>query len=220
MEYLAKKVVDASSGKELGFVLDYAIDFESFSVYGFFVVDEETEGEYLLRFEDVYAVGDVVLVLDWTRLEFVTSRQSGLLGREVISDKGISLGKIDKLVFDKKRVKILCTNKGEIVARLVGLVGEDCVFLKGKSKKIKKEKPFQPISVEPKVVMMSAEKENFSPEKINLSFKFFAGKLATADVFGYNNERIVLKDEKINKLIFENAKKHNKLNELFFAVKK
>ena len=56
------------------------------------------------------------------------------------------------------------------------------------------------------------------PEKVSLSSKFYVGKCACDDVFGYNNERIVKREEKVTKSIFENAKKHNKLNELFFVL--
>ena len=49
MDYLAKKVVELESGKQIGFVLDYAIDFQKFCLKGFYVVDEETQGEYLLK---------------------------------------------------------------------------------------------------------------------------------------------------------------------------
>lgn len=220
MEYLAKKVVDAGSGKMIGYVLDVAIDAQALTLMGVFVVDEETEGEYLLRFEDIEKVGDVVIISDFSKLEFVSSREKSLLGREVLSANGDSLGFVQRLVLDKKKLKFVCTDKGEIPVKLFDYVGEDCIFLKGRKRTKSKIKPFEVIGDEPKAEILNIKTGEIAPEKINLSFSAFAGKLATDDVFGYNNERIVLKNEKITKIIFENAKKHNKLNELFFAIKK
>ena len=220
MEYLAKKVVDGGSGKVIGYVLDEVIDFQTMKLDGLYVVDEETEGEYLLRLDDVDKVGDVVIVSDFSKLEFVTSRERNLFGKEVLSVDGKSLGHVQRLVFDKKRLKFVCTDKGEIATKLLGYVGDDCIFLRGKAKRKRSVKPFQMVETEQKVETLNARTEVVAPEKINLSYSFFAGKVATHDVFGYNNERIILKNEKITKNIFENAKKHNKLNELFFATKK
>ena len=220
MDYLAKKVVELESGKQIGFVLDYAIDFQKFCLKGFYVVDEETQGEYLLKLEDIQSVGDVVLILDVTKIEFVPAREKNLIGKEVLSEQGFSLGFVDMLIFDKSKLKSVCTQICEIPIKIIDFVGEDCLFLKGRRKTRKIKNVFSPILEEPKVVAMLNVNEKITPEKVNLSFSYFAGKLATCDVFGYNNERIVLKNEKITKIIFENAKKHNKLNELFFALKK
>ncbi len=220
MEYLAKKVVDESTGKMIGYVLDVYVDFQKMAASGLFVVDEETEAEYLLMFEDIQKAWDVVLISDFSKLEFVSSRERNLFGKEVLSGDGCSLGTVESLVFEKRKLKFLCTDKAEIASRLVSFVGEDCVFLKGKSKRKNNPRPFELISSEQKVEVLSMEKEKVAPEKINLSYNFFAGKLAAVDVFGYNNEKIIFKNEKITRNIFENAKKHNKLNELFFAIKK
>ena len=59
-----------------------------------------------------------------------------------------------------------------------------------------------------------------APEKISLSAKYYVGKICTQDILGYNNEKIVGKGEVVTKSVVEKAKKHNKLNHLFFAVKK
>ncbi len=220
MEDLAKRVVDEISGKVLGYVVDLAIDYDTMLQYGFYVVDEETEGEYLLRFEDVQKNGDVILISDFSKLEFVSEREKSLIGKELLTAEGISLGKIDSLVFDKMKLVWLCTDFCQMPSKLVYLVGEDCVFLRRKAKKGRKTNPFKKVINDFKVVALTPQEERPVPERINLSFSYFSGKLSACDIFGYNNERIIAKNEKITKLIFENAKKHNKLNELFFALKK
>ena len=55
--------------------------------------------------------------------------------------------------------------------------------------------------------------------KIYSSSRLLIGKLTTNDVFGYNNELIIKKNEIITKNIIEKAKKHNKLTFLMFNCK-
>ena len=66
------------------------------------------------------------------------------------------------------------------------------------------------------ILVGSGEKDILA--KISLAFNFYSGKVSKMDIFGYNNERIVSKGSAISRAIFENVKKHNKLNELFFAI--
>ena len=70
------------------------------------------------------------------------------------------------------------------------------------------------VEIQNKAVVVS------KPEKINLSTAFYVGKMSNEDILGYNNERIVSKGEIVSKAIVEKAKKHNKLNQLFFALKR
>lgn len=221
MENISKKVVDFESGKLVGYVLDVALDFSSFSQIGFYIVDEETEGEYLLTFENIRSSLDVILVDDISKLQFTTERSKSLLGREIIGENGLSYGCVEKLIFNKNKLVKLCSNKCEIFPKMIKTVGENFIILKGKRKQASKNSVFEPLEKEEvKVSIQTAKKETLTPEKLNLSFKYFVGKETAFDVFGYNNERIATKGEKISKNVFEKAKKHNKLNELFFAVKK
>lgn len=220
MENISKKVVDYQSGKIVGYVLDYALDFQNFSQVGFFVVDEETEGEFLLRFENIKSVGDVIFVDGVSSLEFVSQRQKSLIGFEIFDENATSFGVVEKVEVERRKVLKVITDKCEILPRMIKFVGDGCVFLKGKQNRKKRKSVFDLSSDEIKVSIQSEKFEDFAPEKLNLSFRFFAGKMSTVDVFGYNNERIIAKNEIISKNIFEKAKKHNKLNELFFAVQK
>lgn len=220
MENISKKVVDFQSGKIVGYVLDYALDFQNFLQVGFFVVDEETEGEFLLRFENIKSVGDVIFVDGVSSLEFVSQRQKSLIGFEIFDENATSFGVVEKVEVERRKVLKVITDKCEILPRMIKFVGDDCVFLKGKQNRKKRKSVFDLSSDEIRVSIQSEKLEDFAPEKLNLSFRFFAGKMSTVDVFGYNNERIIAKNEIISKNIFEKAKKHNKLNELFFAVQK
>ena len=57
------------------------------------------------------------------------------------------------------------------------------------------------------------------PAVINLSQNYYLGKVAFKALLGMNNELIVKEGGKITKQIFDKAKKHNRLNELFFIIK-
>lgn len=220
MENISKKVIDFQSGNIVGYVLDYALDFQNFSQVGFFVVDEETEGEFLLRLENIKSVGDVIFVDGVSSLEFVSQRQKSLIGFEIFDENATSFGVVEKVEVERRKVLKVITDKCEILPKMIKFVGDDCVFLKGKQNRKKRKSVFDFPADEIKVRIQSEKLEDFAPEKLNLSFRFFAGKMSTVDVFGYNNERIIAKNEIISKNIFEKAKKHNKLNELFFAVQK
>ena len=57
------------------------------------------------------------------------------------------------------------------------------------------------------------------PERVSLSSAFYIGKISSEDILGYNNEKIIQKGEIVTRSVVEKAKKHNKLNHLFFAIK-
>ena len=63
------------------------------------------------------------------------------------------------------------------------------------------------------------KKEVALPAVINLSQNYYLGKVAFKALLGMNNELIVKEGGKITKQIFDKAKKHNRLNELFFIIK-
>ena len=57
------------------------------------------------------------------------------------------------------------------------------------------------------------------PPVINLTPSHYLGKTAVKTLLGMNNELIVKEGDKVTKQIFDKAKRHNKINELFFIIK-
>jgi len=212
---ISKLVVSKNDGRQVGYVVDLVVDFETFVFEGYVVVDEETEEELFVALSDCSLTGDFVLVEDATKLVFMPDRKS-LIGKRVCSREGVDLGVVKTIVVENKKCKKLVTEKGEIATKLVGFVGEDVVFV-GKKKRVS-QKMFSRVEREP--IVKSQEIKNFEPAKVTLSTSYYIGKLASEDVYGFNNERIVLKGEKITKQVLEKVKKHNRLNQLFFAIKK
>ena len=219
MENVSKMVVAQNGGKKVGYVLDVALD-ENMQKVGFYVVDEETEGEFLVRRENIVAVSaEIVLISDVSNLEFVGERKS-LLGKHVLSDDCQDLGVVKNLVFFGKRCTKLVTDKCEIMAKNVRNVGEDFVFVSFKRKKASRKKLEFPRAENDTIVKIQDFQKTSSPETVRLSPSFYIGRVCTQDIFGYNNEKIVLSGEVVTRAVVEKAKRHNKLNQLFFALKR
>lgn len=210
----------------IGYILDVAFDELTLKKIGYYVVDEETEGELFLKLEDVVSISDVaVIVRDVLSFEFVQKRENSLIGKLVFDDKANCYGRVQKLCFNKNKCEKICTTQCEILTKYIKTIGKDFVLLQFSKKKKQKHKDAfldinkklpndNVVEIQNKAVVVS------KPEKINLSTAFYVGKMSNEDILGYNNERIVSKGEIVSKAIVEKAKKHNKLNQLFFALKR
>lgn len=221
MENIAKIVVLRSTGRKIGYVLDVAFD-ELLQKHGFYVVDEETEGEFFLSNKNVLAISDsYVLIESESVLEFMPNRAPGLMNKIVLDEKGTYLGCVQNLLFNGRRCVKIVTEKAEIASKLVRGVGEDFIFVGSRKKKTKKQtdNPFERVG-DDTVVEIQNFQSSFKPEIVSLSTNFYVGKTCEQDIFGYNNEKIVGRGEVITRTIVERAKRHNKLNQLFFAIKR
>ncbi len=213
------KIVLTQKGKKVGYVLDVAVNFDDMQKQGYFVVDEETESEFLLRCEDITSQSsDFLLIEDVSVLEFATERKS-VFGKEILDDNCLSYGFVQGLSFKKRKCEKLITEKCEILTKYVKKVGDDFVLVNFKRKKMKSTQSFPRTDLEVKVKVQSVEPP-IVPERILLSPSSYLGKISNEDIMGYNNEKIVRKGEIITKVTVEKAKIHNKLNQLFFAIKR
>ena len=71
------KIVLTLDGQIIGYILDVAFDELTLKKIGYYVVDEETEGELFLKLEDVVSISDVaVIVKDVLSFEFVQKREN------------------------------------------------------------------------------------------------------------------------------------------------
>ena len=74
------KIVLTLDGQKIGYILDVAFDELTLKKIGYYVVDEETEGELFLKLEDVISISDVAVVVeDVLSFEFVQKRENFLL---------------------------------------------------------------------------------------------------------------------------------------------
>ena len=207
------KIVLQTDGKRLGYVLDIAL--LELNKIGYYVVDEESEGEFLLKSENILCVSEnFLLVEDATKLEFISSKPESILMKEVLDEKCNSLGIIKKIEFKKTKCVKIITTLCEILPKYVKTIG-DFVFVSSKRKrKLKTEVVF------PRADFDVLVKTQSTPEKVVLSSSFYIGKISEEDIVGFNNEKIIKKGEVVTKSIVEKAKKHNRLNQLFFALKR
>lgn len=216
------KIVLSLDGKIVGYVLDIAIDYETMKVVGYIVVDKETEGEFLIKKQDILANSkDALLIEDVSKLEFVSQKEDSLIGKLVFDDKGNFYGAVESLVFVKERLEKIVTKNCEILTKFVKKVGNDIIFIAMKKRKKAEHIDFPRVNIEDNgSVKIQTQSQVVMPNRVNLSSNFYIGKFADMDLFGYNNERIVSKGEKITKKIVEKAKMHNKINQLFFVIKR
>lgn len=221
VENISKSIVALNTGKIVGYVVDIAVNFEDMKLLGYYIADNETEEEFLLKHEDIKCLGEDFLVVETaSNLEYVLERKNNLLGKIFVSDTGVDLGRARKIVLNKTKCFKIETDKGEVLGRYITMVGQDCVVFSSKKSKRQTTKHVfdRPITNDDMVVQIQSHPQKI--ERVSLSTSFYVGKISGQDVFGYNNERIVSQGDKITKAIVEKAKLHNKLNQLFFAIKR
>ena len=225
MENISKCVICLSDGKRIGYVLDVALDFDNMQRIGYYVVDEESEEIFLLKNEDIIEKKFELLVIsDEQKLEFCSMQNKGLLGKEVVSTCGQSFGQVEAIEFVGKKIGKIIAGRGEILPKFIQKVSDDFVlvcFEKRMKRKKKDISVFERGRGGGSVKIMQVEKQEvFKPQTISLSPDFYVGKVCDQDIIGYNNEKIVSKGEPISKLIVEKAKRHNRINQLFFSLKR
>lgn len=212
MENISKQVISLEDKKVVGYILRPYIDFKSLKKIGYILVDEESEQEYFLKNEDILKKKTFFLIKNINFLEIFNNFDN--FRKRVISVDGDDFGQVRSFVFERNALKKLVTDKGEISSRYINEVGENLIILSFKRKK-KKAFP-RAIKEDMKVEIM--EKKFDLPPVINLSSKYYLGKTASKTLLGINHELIVKEGAVVTKQIFEKAKKHNKINELFFIL--
>lgn len=218
MKNISKRVVALDTVKIVGYILDVCIDETIMCKVGYYVVEEESESEFLIVNEDIVAIGEnTIFIESQEKLQFIMEKKNSLLGKLVFDFLGNEYGIVENLVFEKNRLVKVSTQKCEVMSKFLNKVGDDCLLVSTKKKRFGDAKKI--FTKQNFDTLVRIQGNGISvPQKINLSSNYYIGKVAKCDVFGFNNERVVSKGDKITKTIFENVKKHNKLNELFFVI--
>jgi len=223
VDIFAKVVITKNDGCRVGYVIDRVFDFDNLVLSGYYVADDETEGEYFLSTENVLQEADEIMIVeDVSVLQFVSEKRRNVIGKMVIDESANFYGFVENIILKKNKIEKIITNKCEIYKKNIKKIGFDAIFI-GFYKKNKEKRKLNVFENKSEFLSMpvSVQSQKFSmvPEKISLATEYYLGKVALKDVFGYNNERIVSKGAVVSKNVFIKAKKHNKLNELFFAIK-
>lgn len=219
MENIGKKVYVQNSGEHFGYVLNVVISQEDFKKIGYIVVEEKTESEFLLNKNDIAFCGDAIFVTDNQSFQFVSNASNCLIGKDVFDEKGKYYGFVCDIQFVKGKLIKLTTELCDIPTKFLKKIDGDFIFVCFSRKCERKKKQIKKLISDEKILKIEKiAKSSSTPQKVNLVANYYIGKTAKCDIFGYNNERILQKNVKITKSIFENVKKHNKLNELFFLL--
>ncbi len=215
MENIGKKVFVQNSGEYFGYVLNVVISQEDFKKLGYIVVEEKTEGEFFLLQNDIAFCKDAVFVSDMQCFQLESSALKSLIGKDVFDECGRFYGRVCNIEIVKNKLNKLKTSLCEIPVKFLNRIDGDCIFASFSKRKISRKKVVKKKKIE---IVVSDEQFLKIPQKVNMNANYYVGKTSKSDVFGYNNERILQKNIKITQTIFENIKKHNKLNELFFLL--
>ena len=213
MENISKQVISLQDKRVVGYILKPYIDYSILSKTGYIVVDEDNEEEYLLREEDIITNSQNVVIESHSVLEFIAD--SSPLRKKIFTDCGEDLGRIKSFTFCKNKIKKIITDKCEINPSYIKEAGYDLIIVSLKRKK----KSFPRFENENIKVEIMDKKEVSAPPVVNLSPIYFIGKTAFKTLLGLNSELIIKEGGKVTKQIFEKAKMHNRLNQLFFIIK-
>lgn len=221
--YISKKVISRDSGSLVGYVLDMVFDANLSTLHGFVIVDDESEKTFFLPFEDARAISENAVIIDSAQsLCFFGDGQTfNPVGKEVIDNSGVSLGKVIEIELQRNKIKKIVTNKCEFLQRYVQAVGNEYIIFGNKKRKNAQNsfKSQLPVNGLPVVSI------NYKPQIQEKPYRIFAnqnkliGRVMTADLFGQNSEIIARKNDEINQKIINRAKFHNKLNLLVFYSK-
>lgn len=221
MENISKIIISKEAGEKLGYVLDNVFG-QNFELLGFVVAEEENENEAFLAIKDAKIFKDFIFVENATSFQFLANQSRPLIGKRMISFGGVDFGRVLGYEIKNRRCHKLWTDKCEILASKISFVGEDFLFC-GKCKKPTAPKkslfPRLDNNLPESLVEIQERTEEKLPQKLVMSTENFLGKVAQCDVFGYNNERIIAKGEKVTKTTVERARQHNRINQLYFATK-
>lgn len=212
MDSISKQVISVDDKKVVGYVLKPWIDFSTLKKVGYIIVEDESEQEYFLKNDNILSENDVILIQNLTFLEI--SHFQNEFRKKVYSLSGGDYGVVRDYLFYRNTLRKLITDKAEIGARFISSVGDEVVFVS-----FKKKKRIFPRFKNEDIKVEAMDKKVELPMVINLSPSYYLGKVATRTLLGINNELIVKEGVTINKQIFDRAKRHNKINELFFICK-
>ncbi len=224
-EIISKNIYSLSSGRKVGYVLNIEFD-ENFFVKNIVMVDSESEMEakiknFFIKNENVFISSEEEIAYDQT-LE-----SQKILGKEIFSREGTNFGKAKEGILSGKKLVCLFCEKSIIPTCKISFIGEDIIFLGAKKAK---KMPFlsnlsqnfipqdeMMVSIMP--IETQKTKSELSPYRISTDPTNLIGKMATKDIFGLNNELIIKKFEIITQKKVNEARRHNKLNILFYNCK-
>ncbi|MBQ8845488.1 MAG: PRC-barrel domain-containing protein [Clostridia bacterium] len=223
---ISKRVISISEGNEIGYILDVCVDEKLTKILGFLVCDNETEIINYLEYKDIFSQNEeYVFIKDSRVLQFGEAIETlNPMNKKLFDVDGLFLGKIIEIEEKNGKISKILTKNGEFLTKNIISIGKDCVFYSSKksfkAKFNRKEKGivFEEKKLENAPPVVIADK-NQTPIRITQHPKMILGRRSSVTILGLNNEIVIKEGELITEKKIDQAKKHNKLNQLIFNSK-
>lgn len=225
-EIISKKVYCLGSGNGLGYVLNVVFDNSLSRIKSIIVVDDDSELEGDIDVKNIKLCGEYFFVENQNCLFYGgESFSTNPIGKGVFTQNGADCGKIREVLLNNFKVEAFVTEKLTFSPKQICVWGNDAIIIGRKKKHLvnAQQKPVFETSQPQQLVSITAspviKEAPVMPYRITTDAKNLIGKMATRDIFGLNNEIIIKKFEIITQKKLNDAKKHNKLNILFYNCK-
>lgn len=220
-DLISKSVYSLSSGAKIGYVLNVEFSSSLDKLLEVIVVDNETEMEGKVEIGQLVFGQDAIFLKNTSSLSYgYENNYTNPIGKHVFDKKGNNLGVVKDIVIQGKKVVYIITEKLTFAPKNICVNGFDALIVFGKKQKepvfnFKNKFSNEQLVKIPETVNASI----MTPAKITPNVQSLIGKMATRDILGLNNELIIKKHEIITQKKIIEAKKHNKLNILFYNCK-
>ena len=220
-EIISKPVYSKASGALVGYVLNVEFSSALDKLTGFVVVDEESEVEGRVDAAGVTFGEQALLLSEESNLIYgYDVGSSNPIGKVVLDARGKGYGKVRDVFLKGKRVEGLLCDGLYFHPKNICVNGPDALIVFSR-RKLQKPFSFEEAALQPEQhVQISAPlPKEVAPFRVTPDARSLIGKMASRDIFGLNNELIIKKHEIITQKKINEAKKHNKLNLLFYNSK-
>ena len=212
------KPVFKTNGQKYGYVIAVELSVDCTKLTSLIIVDDESETQAKIDASEIVYGKDAIFLK--TEPIFVEAYNFSSPINKMVYDKNAkSLGRVEEVFLRSNKIVGISTNQLCFLPKNISVNGESAVILFGKKQK-RKAFDFNLAKLQPEqYVEITEAQTQIVPYRVELTGKSLIGKIATRDILGLNNELIIKKHEVITQKKLNEAKRHNKLNLLFYNCK-
>lgn len=227
---IGKQIYSIYEGQNIGTISQVILGNNFTKLKGIKFFDNE-ENEYFVCYKDIFAISDNVLVKNNSKcIEVLDSQYTNSpLLKNAISDKGEDFGKIiDAKLNENGDIEHFLTDSNKkILPENVMLTNGFVLVCTDASTKLADFRPRtnkttmleQKDNIKVRILQLSPKETILdTPKKVTFNPQTLIGKRAKSTLLGQNNEVIVKADQVITDKIIYDAKKHSRLNQLYFVA--
>lgn len=212
------KPVFKTNGQKYGYVIAVELSVDCTKLTSLIIVDDESETQAKIDASEIVYGKDAIFLK--TEPIFVEAYNFSSPINKMVYDKNAkSFGRVEEVFLSSNKIVGISTNQLCFLPKNISVNGESAVILFGKKQK-RKAFDFNLAKLQPEqYVEITEAQTQIVPYRVELTGKSLIGKIATRDILGLNNELIIKKHEVITQKKLNEAKRHNKLNLLFYNCK-